>query len=174
MPFGKRRKCLEYIPFTYSYRRNRCTENNFYTAIYHLFIQPNNIADVDGKIYWPTKGNSAIVGWKVLFHWSQWDIFRAAYPLYTVISPELIPDFVNSMLDYANNNGICHMGIVGTRNYTMIGNHSVPMIVDAYLKGFEGFDPERAYNEVKKSLTLNHPKSIGRYTTNTVIIHSIW
>ena len=56
----------------------------------------------------------------------------------------------------------------------MIANHSVPMIVDAYLKGFEGFDPERAYNEVKNRLRSTIPNPIGRYTTNTVIIHSIW
>ncbi|MGB4341566.1 MAG: glycoside hydrolase domain-containing protein, partial [Dysgonamonadaceae bacterium] len=65
-------------------------KNNFYTAIYHLFIQPNNIADVDGKYIGPRKEIAQSSGGKFYSTWSQWDIFRAAYPLYTVISPELI------------------------------------------------------------------------------------
>ena len=65
------------------------------------------------------------------------------------------------MLDYSEQQG--HLPIWalwGQETYTMIGNHSVPMIVDAYLKGFTGFDAERAYNEIKKSITESkHPKS---------------
>ncbi|MDD3788332.1 MAG: GH92 family glycosyl hydrolase, partial [Petrimonas sp.] len=133
-------------------------KNNFYTAMYHLFIQPNNIADVDGKYTGPNRQVSQSSGGKYYSTWSQWDIFRAAYPLYTVISPELIPDFVNSMLDYSEQQR--HLPIWalwGQETYTMIGSHSVPMVADAYLKGFQGFDAERAFNEVKKSLTVNTP-----------------
>ena len=38
----------------------------------------------------------------------------------------------------------------------MIGNHAVPVIVDAYLKGNRSFDAQRAYNAIKVSLTTNH------------------
>lgn len=41
----------------------------------------------------------------------------------------------------------------------MIGNHAVPVIVDAYLKGFRGFDAEKAYKAVKTSLTKEHRNS---------------
>jgi len=41
----------------------------------------------------------------------------------------------------------------------MIGNHSIPVIVDAYLKGFKGFDAEKAYQAMKTSLTTNHLNS---------------
>ena len=41
----------------------------------------------------------------------------------------------------------------------MIGNHAVPVIVDAYLKGFNGFDAERAYKAIKTSLTVSHKNS---------------
>ncbi|OPZ26545.1 MAG: Glycosyl hydrolase family 92 [Bacteroidetes bacterium ADurb.BinA174] len=81
--------------------------------------------------------------------------------MYTILSPELINDFVNSMLEYSEQQG--HLPIWslwGQETYTMIGNHSIPMIVDAYLKGFDGFDAERAYREIKKSITESkHYKS---------------
>lgn len=135
-------------------------KTNFYTAMYHLFIQPNNIADVDGNYTGPNREVSKSTSGKFYSTWSQWDIFRAAYPLYTVVSPELIPGFVNSMLDYSEQQGHLPVwSLWGQETYTMVANHSVPMIVDAYLKDFEGIDAERAYNEVKKSLTVNHPKS---------------
>ena len=41
----------------------------------------------------------------------------------------------------------------------MVANHSVPVIVDAYLKGFRGFDPEEAFQAIKTSLTVDHFKS---------------
>src|SRR5690606_21653295 len=68
----------------------------------------------------------------------------------------------------------------GQETYTMIANHSVPMIVDAYLKGFGGFDEQRAYNEVKKSLTVSHRKSdwsvydqYGYYPFDSVRVESV-
>ncbi len=136
-------------------------KTNFYTSMYHLYIQPNNIADVDGKYIGPNRTVTQSPGGKYYSTWSQWDTFRAAFPMYTILSPELINDFVNSMLDYSEQKG--HLPIWslwGQETYTMIGNHSIPMIVDAYLKGFTGFDIERAYNEIKKSITTSeHYKS---------------
>ena len=134
---------------------------NFYTSLYHLYIQPNNIADVDGKYIGPNRKVSQASGGKHYSTLSQWDTFRAAFPMYTILSPEFIPEMINSMLDFSEQQG--HLPIWalwGQETYTMIGNHSIPMIVDAYLKGFKGFDAERAYREIKKSITeSNHPKS---------------
>jgi len=38
-------------------------------------------------------------------------------------------------------------------------NHAVPVIADAYLKGFRGFDAEKAFKAISRSLTTKHPKS---------------
>ncbi len=134
---------------------------NFYTAMYHLYIQPNNIADIDGKYVGPNDEISQSSDGKHYSTLSQWDTFRAAFPMYTLLSPELVPEMVNSMLDFSEQQGHLPIwGLWGKETYTMIGNHSVPMIVDAYLKGFEGFDSERAFNEIKKSIvTSTHRKS---------------
>ncbi len=161
------------------------TENDkfsFYSSLYRLYIQPNNIADVDGKYIGPNREVSQSSGGKYYSTWSQWDTFRAAFPMYTILSPELIDDFTNSMLDYSEQQG--HLPIWslwGQETYTMIGNHSIPMIVDAYMKGFNGFDAERAYNEIKKSITTSeHPKSdwkvydqYGYYPSDLISLESV-
>lgn len=155
---------------------------NFYTSLYHLYIQPNNIADVDGKYTGPNREVSQSSSGKYYSTWSQWDIFRAGFPMYTILTPELIPNFINSMLDYSEQQG--HLPIWslwGQETYTMIGNHSIPMIVGAYLNGTEGFDAERAYNEIKKSITAsNHYKSdwevydkYGYYPYDLITLESV-
>lgn len=53
--------------------------------MYRLFEQPENIADVNQPAAYSTL--------------SLWDTYRAAHPLYTILSPEYVNDFVNSMLD---------------------------------------------------------------------------
>ncbi|MDD2245744.1 MAG: GH92 family glycosyl hydrolase [Proteiniphilum sp.] len=136
-------------------------KTNFYTSLYHLYIQPNNIADTDGKYTGPNREVSLSPSGKYYSTLSQWDTFRAAFPMYTILSPEIIPDLVNSMIDYSGQKG--HLPIwalMGQETYTMIGNHSIPMIVDAFLKGFEGFDAEKAFLQIKKTVTESkHPKS---------------
>lgn len=118
----------------------------FYTSLYRLFIQPNNIADLDQKPYYSTL--------------SLWDTYRAAHPLYTLVSPERVDGMVESLLHQYDKQGFLPIwALWGEETYCMIGNHSVPVIVDAYLKGFKGFDAERAYAAVKSSLTKNHKNS---------------
>lgn len=118
----------------------------FYTSMYHLFIQPNNIADVAQQPFYSTL--------------SLWDTYRAAHPLYTVLCPERVDGFVNSMIYQFDQQGFLPIwALWGKETFCMIGNHAVPVIVDAYLKGFRGFDAEKAYQAVKTSLTKEHKNS---------------
>ena len=41
----------------------------------------------------------------------------------------------------------------------MIGNHAIPVIADAYLKGFTGFDAEEALTQMVRSSRENHINS---------------
>jgi len=139
----------------------------FYTSMYHLFIQPNNIADAGNEPFYSTL--------------SLWDTYRAAHPLYTLLSPEKVDGLVNSMLTQHDKQGFLPIwALWGNETYCMIGNHAVPVIVDAYLKGFKGFDAERAYKAVKTSLTVNHRNSewdvymkYGYYPFDKVTVESV-
>ena len=83
---------------------------------------------------------------------SLWDTYRAEHPLLAVIQPQRIDDFVNTMLAIADEQGklpVWHL--MGNETNTMIGYSAVPVIADAYLKGFRGFDAERAFAAMKGS-----------------------
>ena len=121
-----------------------------YTSIYHLCFQPNLISDVGEPTVYST--------------FSCWDTYRAAGPLYTILTPERVPDFINSMLWHFDQNGFLPVWTLwGGDNQCMIGVHSVPMIVDAYLKGFKGVDWERAWRCMKTTLTKNRRRHKARY-----------
>ena len=121
-------------------------KRNFYTSLYHLFIQPNDISDAGQSPYYSTL--------------STWDTFRAAHPLYTILVPEIVPGLVRSMQRQGEFTGYLPIWTLwGRDNQCMIGTHSVPVLVDAYLKGFPG-DWENVYAQIKETLTKKHE---GRY-----------
>ncbi|MBQ2630044.1 MAG: glycoside hydrolase family 92 protein [Kiritimatiellae bacterium] len=96
-------------------------KKNWYTSLYHLFVQPNNIADVGAKPFYSTL--------------STWDTFRAAHSLYTILAPGKAAEFVDSMLEQGRRTGYLPIWTLwGRDNQCMIGTHSIPVIVDLFLK----------------------------------------
>ena len=132
----------------------------FYTGLYHLFIQPSNIADVSGN-YMSTDGSIKNAPDKTHYStFSLWDTFRAAHPLYTILQTKRTAGFINSMLRQYQTYGYLPIWqLWGTETYCMIGNHSIPVIVDAFFKKIAGVDYNLAYEAVKASSTIAHKKS---------------
>lgn len=133
----------------------------FYTALYHSMIQPNVFNDVNGEYLTPDYSVDKVPAGEAQYTtFSLWDTYRAIHPLYTIIETERTRDFVNSMLRHYDSYGylpIWHLW--GQDNYCMIGNHAIPVIVDAVLKGIDGIDAERAYVAVRNSSLEAHPNS---------------
>ncbi len=117
----------------------------FYTALYHAFLHPSVISDVDGRWRGPD-GNIRRVKRGLRYSTlSLWDSFRAANPLYTLLAPERVDDFINSLLDHHDAAGrLPKWPIWGGETGTMIGEPALPVIADAWTKGFRGFDGQRA------------------------------
>jgi predicted alpha-1,2-mannosidase len=128
----------------------------FYTSLYHTFIQPNNIADVDGK-YRGADGKVHQSADKTFYStFSLWDTYRAAQPLYTIVCPVKDGQMVESMVQHFNAVHLLPIWTLwGKESYAMIGNHAVPVMVDASLKGIKGFDKEKVFAAIKATLTQN-------------------
>ena len=135
-------------------------KKNFYTSMYHLFFQPNNIADINGQYRGADDSVYTAPSGKYYSTFSLWDTYRAAHPLYTIIAPDIVPDMINTMLMHSDIQGFLPIwALWGKENYCMVGNHGVPVVVEACMKNIPGIDMERAYAAVKKSLTENHYRS---------------
>ena len=124
----------------------------FYTALYHTMIAPVIFNDANGDYRGAdheVHHSSDFVNYSIF---SLWDTYRAAHPLLTITQPQRVNDMVQSMLAIYDQQGklpVWHL--LGNETDTMIGYHAVPVIVDAYLKGFRGFNADKAFSAAKAS-----------------------
>ena len=133
----------------------------FYTALYHTMIQPNTMSDVNGEYMAADYTTRKVANNETHYTtFSLWDTFRASHPLYTLLEPERVTDFVKSMIRQYEYYGYLPIWqLWGQDNYCMIGNHSIPVITDAILKGIPEIDMEKAYEAVYNSSVTSHPNS---------------
>ena len=133
----------------------------FYTAHYHTMIAPTLFCDVNGEyrgmndmIYTDLKK----ANYTTL---SLWDTYRALHPLMTIIQPEMVDDVINSMLSiYRQQDKLPIWPLMSGETNQMPGYSSVPVIADAYLKGFTGFDAEEALQAMKATATYEKQKGV--------------
>lgn len=129
----------------------------FYTAMYQFYIQPNNIADVDGRYRGADEGIYRSESGQQYAMLALWDVFRTAFPLHTILNPEKHGQFMQALLDHYDQAGFLPVwGIWGKTSSTMIGNHGTTVLWDAIQKEIPGIDKEHAYEAMKATLTRNH------------------
>lgn len=132
----------------------------FYTSLYHLLLQPSDIADVDGKYRGADDKINTAPNKEYYATLSIWDIYRGAFPLLQIIAPEKIDGVVNTMLLHHKAAGFLPIWTAwGQDNYCMIGNHAIPMILSAYNNGFNGFDHKEALKAMIETSTISHINS---------------
>ena len=108
---------------------------NFFSAMYRLFIQPNNIADVDGRYRGADGEVHNAQGGVYYSTLSLWDTFRAYHPLATLIAADKEDGFVETILEHQRAAGFMPIWtLMGKDNQCMIGTHSIPVVVDWFLK----------------------------------------
>ena len=142
----------------------------FYTALYHTMIQPNTMSDVNGEYMAADYTTRKVANNETHYTtFSLWDTFRALHPLMTIIDPNLNNQFINSLIRKHQEGGIYPMWDLAS-NYTgtMIGYHAVPVIVDAYMKGYRNFDAHEAY---KASLRAAEYDTTGIKCPDLVLPH---
>lgn len=124
----------------------------FYTALYRTRLAPVLFEDTDGRY----RGGDGRIHRADGFHnhsiFSLWDTFRAAHPLNTLIDGGRVHDFIASVLAFRNESGLLPVwSLVGNETNTMTGNHAVPVVVDAVLKGLAHVDSHEALDAVMAS-----------------------
>ncbi|EPT33145.1 putative alpha-1,2-mannosidase [Bacteroidetes bacterium oral taxon 272 str. F0290] len=139
---------------------NESQKISFYTSLYHTLLMPNLVSDLDGSYSgWDHKLHKSEDG-NMYTNFSLWDTYRALHPFLSIMYPENNSHFVKSMLERHKQVGLLPTNEYGMcETWCMIGNHAVPVIVDAFLKGNKSFDAELAYNAVKHAQTHDHNKS---------------
>ena len=126
----------------------------FYSALYHTMTAPTLYNDADGSYCGPDRKVHHRPGFQYYCTFSLWDTFRAEHPLMTLIQPRRVNDFVQSMLAFyqqSEQHALPMWPLASCETWCMIGYHAVPVIADAYAKGFRGYDVNLAYEAMRKT-----------------------
>lgn len=124
----------------------------FYTALYHVFTQPNIAMDVDGNFRGMDGKIHKANGFDYYTIFSLWDTFRAYHPLMTLIDKKRTSDFINTFINqYEQGKRLPIWELASNETYCMIGYHSVSVIADAMAKNIKSFDYLKAFEAAKNS-----------------------
>jgi putative alpha-1,2-mannosidase len=142
----------------------------FYTALYHSMLAPNIYNDVDGQYRGLDEKIHKADGFDYYTVFSLWDTFRAEDPLFTIINRKRTLDFIKTFLAMYEQGGLLPIWpLASNETYCMIGNHSIPVIVDAYAKGIRDFNAEEAFTAMKAAVNRNQ-FGLDSYRKNGVVL----
>lgn len=123
----------------------------FYTGLYHAMLAPTLACDVD-RGYRTVDGQTAPASFQNHTAFSLWDTFRALHPLLTLVQAERVDYLVQSLMAFYREHGQLPVWpLWGNETNSMIGYHSVPVIVDAIMKNLTTVDRGEALDAMKKS-----------------------
>lgn len=132
--------------------RSEADRRSFMTALYHTMIAPNLYCDVDGRYRGGDDSVHTAQGFEHATVFSLWDTYRALHPLFTIIDPDRVSDWVQSMLAFQRETGLLPVWTLhANETNCMIGYHAVPVIADAILKGIGGFSAEEGLEAMKSN-----------------------
>lgn len=136
-------------------------KRTFYTAYYHTLIAPTLFCDVNGEF----RGGDEMIytdpGKANYSTFSTWDTYRALHPLMTILQPDYVVPVINSMLSIYDQQGKLPVWyLMNGETNTMPGYNSVPIVADAYLKGFKGINGNRVLEAMKATAINKHQTGI--------------
>lgn len=130
----------------------------FYTAMYHSLLAQYISEDVDGKYVGPDQKIHVAKNYDFYGSFSAWDTYRSQHPLLTLIAPDHVNDFIKSIVDKTKEFGwLPAQHFMNVFGESMVGDHLIPVIVDAYMKGFRDYDVKFIYEAMRKK-ALEEPK----------------
>jgi predicted alpha-1,2-mannosidase len=139
---------------------------NFYTAMYHAFINPTTYTDVNGQYKGLDQGIHTANGFTNYTTFSLWDTYRALHPFFNIIQPARNNDMVKSMLAHFDQNSLKMLPIwshYANDNWCMSGYHSVSVVADAIIKGVYNGDANKALDACIATAKKRNYEGIGYY-----------
>lgn len=139
---------------------------NFYTAMYHTFINPTIYMDANGEYKGLDQNIHKAEGFTNYTTFSLWDTYRALHPYFNIIQPQRNADMVKSMMAHYEQSSLKMLPIwshYANENWCMSGYHSVSVIADAIIKGNYTSDAKAALMACVATANKHNYEGIGDY-----------
>ncbi|CAN1547258.1 COG3537 Putative alpha-1,2-mannosidase [Flavobacteriaceae bacterium] len=138
----------------------------FYTAMYRTMLFPRKFFEFekDNKIVHYSPYNGKVLDGYMFTDNGFWDTFRAAFPLLTIVFPELNSQIMEGLANaYKESGWLPEWASPGHRD-CMVGSNSAILITDSYLKGIPNKEIKTLYEAIVKNSQNEGPlSSVGRF-----------
>jgi predicted alpha-1,2-mannosidase len=130
----------------------------FYTALYHVLLQPTIFSDADGEYRGFDQKTHRVAGTQKnqYANFSGWDVYRSQLQLVTWLMPQVGSDIAQSLYNQARqNHGEWDRWTHNSGGtHVMSGDPSVPALADIAAFGGNDFDLHGAYASLKRAATI--------------------
>ena len=140
----------------------------FYSCLYRLLLFPRKFYEYDGDgnaIHYSPYNGKVLPGYMFTDN-GFWDTFRAVFPFFTLMYPELDAQIMKGLVNtYKESGWLPEWASPGHRN-CMVGSNSACLIADAYVKGITDFDAELLFEAIVKGAQVEEGRpesSVGRW-----------
>jgi predicted alpha-1,2-mannosidase len=142
-------------------------QRTFYSSLYRVLLFPRKFYEINDKnevVHYSPYNGEVLPGYMFTDN-GFWDTFRAVFPFFTLMYPELNGQIMEGLANtYKESGWLPEWASPGHRD-CMIGSNSASLIADSYLKGIRGFDIETLYEAILKNSESQHDAitSVGRF-----------
>ena len=142
-------------------------QRTFYSSLYRVLLFPRKFYEINDKnevVHYSPYNGEVLPGYMFTDN-GFWDTFRAVFPFFTLMYPELNAQIMEGLANtYKESGWLPEWASPGHRD-CMIGSNSASLIADSYLKGIRGFDIETLYKAILKNSESQHDAitSVGRF-----------
>ena len=138
----------------------------FYSCLYRTLLFPREFYEFDSQgnpVYYSPYDGNVYDGYMYTDN-GFWDTFRAVHPMFTLLYPEVSERVTHSIINSYNESGFMTEWASPGHRGCMIGNNSISLLVDAWMKGIRTVDAEKALEAMIHQTQSRHPEiaSVGR------------
>lgn len=138
----------------------------FYSCLYRTLLFPREFYEFDQTgtpVYYSPYDGKVHQGYMYTDN-GFWDTFRAVHPLFTLVYPEVSERIMESLLNAYDQSGFLPEWCSPGHRACMIGNNSLSLLTDAWMKGIRNFDEEKALNAmINQTTSQGRENSVGRH-----------
>lgn len=148
----------------------------FYTSLYHAYLMPTLIGDVDGS--YQLAGMAAPVvaqGYRQMSDLSLWDTYRTVGPLYAWLAPDSARDQSRSLVGFGDGIGVYPRWPVAIgESGTMLGSSAEIIIADAVKRGVTNAGGERAWDWLRAAaMDTSAPRGTREAVQEYLTLHYV-
>ena len=142
-------------------------QRTFYSSLYRVLLFPRKFFEINDKnevVHYSPYNGEILPGYLFTDN-GFWDTFRAVFPFFTLMYPELNAQIMEGLSNtYKESGWLPEWASPGHRG-CMIGSNSASLIADSYLKGIRGYDIETLYQAILKNTESWNEQvtSVGRF-----------